>query len=267
MTHDDDFSDKIAVLALGALPAAEAAETAAHVRTCAECRREYDALRATADLVGFEAELAPDALDELTSARLKSRVMRAVRAEASAPPLAPAPAPSVPAAAIDAHPRTPEPRRSTRWPLVAAAALALAILAGVQDVVLRNAREADRQHIAALERDRAGLAERLALVVAPGAKHYPVNAGEVVTSHGRIVLALTHLAPPPDGKVYQAWTLARGAKAMSPSVTFSPNADGTAYVELPESARGIALVAVDVEPAGGGSKLPTAKPNFVRSLS
>lgn len=46
--------------------------------------------------------------------------------------------------------------------------------------------------------------------------------------------------------VYQAWTLAKGAKTVQPSMTFIPDVR-------------TALVAVSVEPTGG-SERPTTKP-------
>ena len=61
------------------------------------------------------------------------------------------------------------------------------------------------------------------------------------------------------GHVYQAWTLAKGAKRVAPSVTFEPGGDGIAFVRLPEEATTLAAVAVSVEPAGG-SQQPTTKP-------
>jgi hypothetical protein len=52
---------------------------------------------------------------------------------------------------------------------------------------------------------------------------------------------------------------------VAPSVTFVPR-PGLTLVELPESADGLAAIAISVEPEGG-SKAPTSTPAFVRSLS
>jgi hypothetical protein len=73
------------------------------------------------------------------------------------------------------------------------------------------------------------------------------------------------MAQPAPGKVYQAWVQRRGARGVAPSVTFVPRS-GLTLVELPESADGLAAVAVSVEPEGG-SKAPTSTPAFVRSLT
>jgi anti-sigma-K factor RskA len=81
-----------------------------------------------------------------------------------------------------------------------------------------------------------------------------------VLTHGdRLYLAMHGLPAPPRGRVYQAWTLAKGAKSVAPSVTFTPAGGGIAVVRLPEAATTIAAVAVSVEPEGG-SKQPTTTP-------
>jgi anti-sigma-K factor RskA len=110
-----------------------------------------------------------------------------------------------------------------------------------------------------VERDRTMLAD----LAASDAKRYAVPYGTVVTRGASVYLALDALPPLPRGKVYQAWTLARGATAMTPSVTFAPNADGTTLVPLGADARATAAVAVSVEP-DGGSRQPTTKPAFVQ---
>jgi hypothetical protein len=265
--YEDEFSDSVAVLALGALPAAESDAVVAHLRTCENCRREYDDLRSVANLVGFEAESTPNELDELSAARMKARVMSAVRAD------------------VASHARrtaaTVAPARAATWPYyAAAAALVLAVVTSVSTVATRGQLAADEQRIALLQNEEAArraaltdaqakrdeLAQRLALIVAPGAKHFAVPSGEVIETRGRIVIAFAHLPAAPDGKVYQAWTLARGAKGVAPSLTFTPDAAGNAVIELPEAAGNLAAVALSVEPAGG-SKAPTSKPRFVQALS
>jgi anti-sigma-K factor RskA len=66
--------------------------------------------------------------------------------------------------------------------------------------------------------------------------------------------------------VYQAWTLAPGAKTVSPSLTFVPDRNGFVVVSLPQSVGDVSAVAVSVEPTGG-SKAPTTKPLFVQPLT
>jgi hypothetical protein len=271
--HDDAWQDDIALLALGVLPESEARTLAAHIASCAECRALYRDLRGAADLVGYGAEAPPGDIDELAAARLKSRVMGAVRADAATA--------SATASARRAEPALAE-RAATPWyaSLAVAAAIALALLTGVDDLSLRSQRGEYRDRIADLQKRAATqawqaaaaraqaheLATRLAEVTAPGSKHFDVPGGEVVTSGGHVFIALRDAPAPPAGKVYQAWTLAKGASTVAPSVTFSPAANGVTLIELPQSSAGLAAVAVSIEPAGG-SKAPTSKPAFVRKLS
>jgi len=281
MAHDDEFQDTLALLALGVLAEADAAPLAEHVRGCAECRAAYADLRAAADLVGFAAEAPPGELDELRSARLKARVMGAVRGDLAAP--ASAPPAAAPPAATRIKPRDRNGERTVSpWfaYLAAAAVLTLAVLTGVDDLALRSvkARAADQiaqlreraeieASIAAAARSRAReLDDRLALLTTPGSKYFSVPGGEVVTGGGRVIIAMQHAPALPPGKVYQAWTLRRGAKTVAPSVTFAPESNGVTVIELPEPAADLAAVAVTVEPAGG-SKVPTTTPAFVRKLS
>lgn len=267
----DDMLDAVALLALGVLPADEAHAVAEHARGCAECRAEYANLREAADTIAYSAELRVNELDELSSARLKAGVMNAVRASNGIPAGVATPStPAVPATASALRART-------SWVpyFVAAAAVIVAFLSTANYASLRShAGDADRQiadlhsqldaqsQVAARERT---LETRLAALTAPGGKHFAVPSGEVVTSGGHVFLAL-HVAALASGKVYQAWTLHAGAKAVAPSVTFVPESGGVAFVELPESSTGLAAVAVSVEPTGG-SKAPTSKPAFVRTLS
>jgi Anti-sigma-K factor rskA len=271
--HDDKL-DSIALLALGVLSADEARGVVEHARTCAECRAEYAELRASADAVPFAAELRVGELDELSSARLKASVMNLVRASNGAGAQRVATAAD---STSSAGAGVASLRARTAWApyFVAAAAVVIAILSSLNLASLRSQSDRSSQQVAALqsqlaaqshidERERA-MELRLAALTAPGSKHFTVPSGEVVTSGGRVYLAL-HVSQLAPGKVYQAWTLHAGAKAVAPSVTFVPEPGGIAFVELPESSNGLAAVAVSVEPAGG-SKAPTSTPAFVRTLT
>ena len=88
----------------------------------------------------------------------------------------------------------------------------------------------------------------------------------MVVRGDRVYFALSKLPALAKGKVYQAWTLPKGATKVVPSVTFTPNADGVAVVALPVDAHGVGAVALSVEPEGG-SKAPTTTPTFVRPLT
>jgi anti-sigma-K factor RskA len=107
---------------------------------------------------------------------------------------------------------------------------------------------------------------RLADLQLVGAHAYRVPDGEILKTPSRVYLVMRALPQLPPGRVYQAWTLAPGAKQVAPSQTFVPDARGFAVVSLPEQAAKIGAVAVSVEPAGG-SRSPTTKPLFVKPLT
>ncbi len=267
--HDDALDERLAVLALGALPKAEALELVAHVESCAACRNAYFGYRAAADLIGYAAEPEALTLDELRAARLRGRILQQVRG------LSGVAQPAV---------TSPASRGGLGW-LAAAAALVLAILSfggylsersqtnrlGTQIAQVQSSAASLASGLAASQaRERASavqlaVAERsLAAVTEGNARRLPIPGGEVIA--GRTLTIAVRLPQPPPGKVYQAWTLARGAKTLVPSLTFTPNASGLAVVTLPVSPANLAAVAVNVEPAGG-TRTPTTKPTFVRTLS
>ncbi|HZZ00359.1 MAG TPA: anti-sigma factor [Candidatus Baltobacteraceae bacterium] len=249
---DHEMLDEVAVYALGALPPADAARVRAHIASCPQCQEEYNRLRSTASLVGLSAETIGDARD-CPSTLLKPRIMREI-AKRSAP-------------ARDAGPKM--------WPayLVAAACLAIAIVSSMANISL-NAQ--NRQMQAQLSRSADGskkLAQTLnqtrttiADLLSSDAKHYDVEGGQIVTRGSHVYIAMHSLPQPPRGKVYQSWTLAKGAKKVAPSDTFVPDSNGVAVLPLPVDARATAAVAISVEPEGG-SKQPTSKPIAVVPLT
>lgn len=158
-------------------------------------------------------------------------------------------------------------RNATVWPayLVAAACFAIALISSIANISLLGQVKQDQREIATLEDRSRALAralvnERTTLfdVLDTHARHYSVADGEVITHGGRIYLALHALPEPPRGKIYEAWTLAKGATKMSASPTFLPDARGIAIVVLTADARSTASVAVTLEPEGG-SREPTGK--------
>ncbi len=135
---------------------------------------------------------------------------------------------------------------------MAAACLAIAILTGLIDISLNDQLKRDRAQTVAQ-------AQTIADLTAPDSQRRRFAAGEVVTRGDRLYIAMHDLPAVPAGHVYQAWTIAKGASGVVPSITFEPGAGGATVVRLPEAATTIAAVAVSVEPEGG-SKQPTTKP-------
>jgi anti-sigma-K factor RskA len=252
--------DLVAAYALGVLPAHDAAHVAAFILVDAEARSEYETLRATANLFGTIAE---EPVDSTRSARMKERLMSAVRSDALAPQR-----PRTTAA-------TSTVRSSAVWgtALAAAAAVVFALVSTIQNFSLRSDLAESQRRATTFAADAGAArtsAERanrmLADLTAPDATRYPVVYGTVVKRGTHVYLALTSLPPVPHGRVYQAWTLAKGAKNVAPSVTFTPSGNGETLVPLPEDASRLAAVALTVEPEGG-SKTPTTKASFVQPLT
>jgi hypothetical protein len=266
--HDEAFYDNIAALALGILPASEAESMVVHVSMCADCRLLYSSLRATADLVGYQEEAVGDRFDEVSRFRLKSRILKSIRTTDVAPMIPPS------TNGVPLPPRKnakPERRVWLAWG-IAAAALLIAAINTISDSTLgdynnRLVAIANEQKMVAntsLAQARE-LDRRIAEIVSPGGKRYPIPGGVILARDGKLLIALHDLPPLPKGKVYQAWTRKRGATLMTPRDTFSPDPSGVAFVDVPASPSEIEAVAVSVEPAHGSS-VPTTKPTFVRTL-
>ena len=230
MPHDE-FIDSVAAYALGLLSRPDAEAVANHIQSCEECREEHRFLIPAATAVAYSAQAGSEASEgAVPSPLLKARVMKRVRAEAT-------------------------PRSQPRvWPAyaIAAASLAIAILTGIVDLSLKGQLDRDLAQTAVA-------AQTIADLTSLDAQQHRFNGGEVLVHGERLYLAMRALPPPPPGRVYQAWTLAKGSKTVAPSVTFQPANSGATIVRLPEAATTIAAVAVSVEPEGG-SQQPTTKP-------
>jgi anti-sigma-K factor RskA len=253
----DDMMELVALYALGVLPREEAALVAAFLANDDAARAEYVELRASADALAYSAE---EPVDSARSARMKERLLARVRNEPSNGTIAR---------------RRIGPNAGWLWAasLATAASLLLAIISTVQffgmqgrysQASLRNGSLTTQ--VAQAQRESQRDRQMLTDLVSRDARRYEVAQGGVVVRGDRIYLTLSKLPPLPRGKVYQAWTLPKGAKAVQPSLTFSPNADGVAVVALPVDASKVGAVAVSVEPEGG-SKTPTTTPTFVRPIS
>ncbi len=229
-THEE-LLDGVAAYALGVLPPAQAADVIEHLRTCESCRAEYGLLRPAVTAVALSAEACADATTGAAGARplLKARVMKQVREDA-------------------ARRSAPARARAPRvWPayFATAACLAIALLTGLAYVSL-DARMAAQQQM-------------VADMTSAGSQRHPFAGGEVLMNGERIYIMMHDMPSPPSGHVYQAWTVAKGAKGVAPSSTFMPANGGSGMVRLPAQATTLAAVAVSVEPEGG-SQQPTTKP-------
>lgn len=261
----DRMLDDVALSALGILPAADHALVTALILRDAEARAEFDELRPVADLIGLAAD---EPVDSARSARMKERLMAAVRADAERARDIPARRSTGSVTAISSLP-------GMMWGtgLAAAAAFVFALVSVIQNFSLRSDLAESQLRVAtmqtqvtaehrAFERDQQMLAD----LASNDAKRYTVAYGSVVKRGDRVYFAFTSLPALPKGKVYEAWTVPAGSKTVAPSVTFGANSGGITLVPLPENAAKITAVALTVEPEGG-SKAPTTKPSFIVPLT
>jgi anti-sigma-K factor RskA len=248
MDSHETMLDDVAAYALGVLPAGEAATVQAHMDTCEECRAEYDALAPAVTAIAFSAEATPA---QLPGPELKARIMQAVR-----PPVL--------------------ARRSiAAWPgwLAAAACVAIAVGFGAQnqrlqrDLTAERATTASQQTALVAANASAQREHRMIADLAAGdARRYPFANGSIVTRGSHLYVAMHAPASLPKGRVYQAWTIAKGSKVVRPSITFTAPGRSVTIVEIPASAQSLAMVALSVEPLGGSLK-PTTKPIALVKLS
>jgi len=235
MTHDE-LKDALSALALGALDSAERIEVEAHVRGCAECQAELQALLKVVDGVGLAASpvTPPDTL--------RSKVMARVSAE---PQLRDIRRPGV-------RPVTHKPTQARSWmPLALAASLVLAALAlfyafRLQTEVQKLQRTT--QILQAADLVRANMKGQAGATGATGLALWSKSNG--------MIFSATQLPALPAGRVYQLWTIT-GTTATSAGL-LTPDASGAVRLELqvPANATKPDAFGLTIEPAGG-SAAPT----------
>lgn len=254
MKDHAQFAEDLALYAMGALDDRARTELEAHLRTCGECRRELEALRA--DL----ALLALSATGPQPPQRSRQRLQEAITEEQRQMPE------SEDAPAL----RRLYPRWLTLAPAAIAVVLAvtsLGLLLEVQRLKDTNAKMTAqlqdeirksghaREILAMLEDPKA---QRVTLVAAKTAPPAHVNT-IYQKDKGHILLLAHSLAPIPDDKVYQLWMLPAAGGAPMPCGTFRIDGNGNGMMLDVMEAEGVEAkgFAVTVEPVGG-SKVPSS---------
>ena len=227
-THDHDRADDAAAYALGALGPREAAEYLRHLTVCTRCREELAAFAPVADALASAVPHVPATPD------LRRRVMRAVAEQQHDK------------AERIGH-RGRKPLRLPARGIALAAGFAAACAALVfAFVTIPHGRETSRVVSASV-------------MGSPGAAQLQIR-------HDHAELVVSHLPPPPAGRIYEVW-LRHGSTAPAPtSALFSVTAGGAATVDVPGDLRGVSQVLVTQEPAGG-SRVSTHRPLIVASLT
>lgn len=231
---------------LGTLSADEAERFSAHLEVCVVCREEVVRLRGAVDAL---ADTAPPAAPP---AELRERVMAAVEEEAAlfraADEVERAPHPA------RTHRRTRRASRAVLGGGIALLAVGLGLGAAAGGLLSSSSQDERRGEVArtlvgSVTEDGGGVRARAAVVI-----------------RGRVAqLVLTDLAPPPRGRVYQAWVLRVPSRAEPTGALFSVPRSGDTRISLP-SLRGAERVIVTAEPPRG-SRTPTPPPRVVVGLA
>jgi anti-sigma factor RsiW len=250
-----EVEELVELYVIGALPAEEAREVAAHLDGCPGCR----ALERNAIEVAQVLRLASDQIDP--SPNLRSRLMAAVRqGEAAAPVAVPA------AAGASGGWRA---LRSWLWPglplPVAAVAAALPLLLsgwlGLQVMSLQSAVRSTESALVNSWQTSQDAAEILGKAVERGGSTARLQGMEMSPSASGMlyyipadtegVLVVSGLPEIPRGKVFQCWLMS-GERRLSGG-TFYRESDGRALlvVRSPVPLDSVDTVGVTEEPHGG----------------
>jgi anti-sigma-K factor RskA len=229
-----DCGGDAAAYVLGALEPNEALAFREHLEQCAVCQDEVDALRGVVQALPMAAPQYP------APRRLRRRIIRSVHQEQAASRRTRGPAP-----ADGWAPRQWLSRWSAgQW----TGALGVATTAVLVVVAL----------LASTARPPTRLI-RAQVTSGPGSAELQVtgNRGELIVHHLGVL---------PRGRVYEVWLKPAHANPVPADVLFLVTRHGDADVALPRSLRGMSLMMVTAERAGG-SPVPTGKPVLVAQLT
>jgi anti-sigma-K factor RskA len=243
MKDHAQFAEDLPLYAMGALDDQACPELEAHLRTCAECRLELDALR------GDLAMVALSATGPQPPQRARQRLTQAIAAE-------PQSAPGVPPGMVMGRLR---PRWFSLAPIAIALVMAITSFGLLLEVQrLKNALDAERK---ASAHDR----EIVAMLKDPKAQQnilVPVNNSQqpqvktiYVRDKGHVLVIANNLAELPSGKAYQLWLMTGEGHAM-PCLTFKTDWRGHSMKLYSMDTAGVEAkgFAITIEPEGGSEK-------------
>lgn len=244
MNHDE-ASELLGAYALDAVDASEAEAIDDHLETCPRCRDELRGHREVVGLLAYAGHDAPEGMWDRVAAR-----MHDPDAGDGGPA---APVPGV-ARLDDRRRRAVLAGRPARWlGLVAAAAVVVVALLGVEVVRLQNRTDHLTKQVAAMSNQPTMAAVKLALST-PGARvvrlQEPGGAttelDAVILPGGQGYLYDSALAPLPAARTYQLWGVV-GNEVVSYGLLGS----APARVEAFRASPGVSALAVTDEVAGG----------------
>ncbi len=290
MSHAD-ASELLGAYALDAVEADEAAAIDEHLRTCPRCRDELRGHREVVGLLAYAGQEAPEGLWDRVVARINDPAESATAPAAVAPPeslrmigrtagppAGPTAAATADAAAADAaadaaragapadaaaagaaaaapagRPTRPWGRFSPVLALVAAAAVVVVALLGVEVARLQNRTDDLSREIASMA-DAPTMTTVQRALATPGAKVVALrprsgrgaSLGAVILPSGQGYLYNTRLDPLSAAQTYQLWGVV-GTEQISYGVLGSAPAPVMSF----RASRGVLALAVTAEVAGG----------------
>lgn len=246
--------EDLALYALQALDAQEAAAVRAHLQACAQCRAVSEELTGDLALVALSVEQQP------LPAGARERFMQRIAADEAG---------STPAPQVIAMPTRPRKTFAVWVAWGAAAAMALlSVSLGIRVNELRQQLQQESAQAAQLQATNARAQNVLDVLTAPEAQHVLLTAAKVRTtpsaravylaSRGGLIFQANNLEPLPEDKAYELWVIPANGKAPIPAGVFRPDAEGNASVVLPSLPKGVPAKAfgVTIERAAG-SATPT----------
>jgi len=241
MSEHQQFAEDLSLYALGTLEPEERSLLEKHLRECAGCRREVEALR------GDMALLALSTSGPKPPVRARQRLMDALARE----------------------PRQARVARQRPWwalvpAFVAAGMAALAMFFWVQSTKLQrdlaSLEKRSAQQRAELQRAREIVATLTATdamtVTLVAAKTPPQPQGKImyVKDRASLIFLASNMPMPPPQKVYELWLIPMKGAPMAAGM-FKPDAHGSAMVINPPLPVGMEAkaFAVTIEPEAGSS--------------
>lgn len=266
MTCGQQISELLPAYAMGSATEMERRQVEDHLETCAQCRRQLRELETTLEQIAYGAPM------HSPPAALRARTLAAIEQAAAQPDSIEERAAKGAAAA---HPAPRSPRRRWRrwrpespsWPAAVAAAMAL-VFAGMSAALVDRVNDLERRldDARAVERQDSPVEGPTTLVgqsVTKLTSSGPLERAQVLVGseakRSTAVLVIRDLPAPPEGRVWQAWTIdATGAK-RSVEVIARGGPLVVITVQLETDGKAVSAIAITPEPAGG-SRQPTGVP-------
>jgi len=250
MSEHKEFTEDLALYALGSLQPGERAALEKHLDECSACRRELRELCRDAAL------LAMSVAQRTPPAHTRKRLMSAIAAE-------------------NRQTRTPKARvLGFLIPSLAAAALAIfAVVLWQRDMELRRQINKLSEDYAQQQAQLLSANEILATLTDPAAARFTLSAantpprpqGKAIYASNRagLIFLATNMPAPPPRKTYELWLIPTTG-APIPAGLFKPDAMGNATLINPPLPANVEAktFAVTVEPESGSSA-PTSQPIMV----